>query len=112
MTIAQNTKTAGIPSKADFEADGVFHPNCTHSYSLVPPSLLPEEIINANSAHKHFNNATGEVFQAQSNRAGHSIMLITDGSEELPRGKYNKLHSVYRAAQKSEEAFIVPKTVE
>ncbi len=98
--------TAGIPSKADLEADGVFHPNCTHSYSLVPPSLLPEEIINANSAHKHFNNATGEVFQAQSNRAGHSIMLITDGSEELPRGKYNKLHSVYRAAQKSEEAFI------
>ena len=41
--------TAGIPSKADLEADGVFHPNCTHSYSLVPPSLLPEEIVNANT---------------------------------------------------------------
>lgn len=38
--------TAGIPSKADLEADGVFHPNCTHSYSLVPPSLLPEELRN------------------------------------------------------------------
>ena len=39
--------TAGIPSKADLEADGVFHPNCTHSYSLVPPSMLPEDLRNA-----------------------------------------------------------------
>ena len=98
--------TAGIPSKADLEADGVFHPNCTHSYSLVPPSLLPDEIINANAVQRHFDNATGEVFQAQSNRAGHSIMLIADGSEGFPRGKYNKLHSVYRAAGKGEDAFI------
>ena len=28
--------TPGLPTKADLEADGVFHPNCTHSYSLVP----------------------------------------------------------------------------
>lgn len=39
--------TAGIPSKADLEADGVFHPNCTHSYSLVPPSMLPDDLRNA-----------------------------------------------------------------
>lgn len=38
--------TAGIPSKAELEADGVFHPNCTHSYSLVPPSMLPEDLRN------------------------------------------------------------------
>ena len=28
--------TPGLPTKADLEAAGVFHPNCTHSYSLVP----------------------------------------------------------------------------
>ncbi len=28
--------TAGLPSKADLEDNGVFHPNCTHSYSLTP----------------------------------------------------------------------------
>lgn len=28
--------TPGLPTKSDLEADGVFHPNCTHSYSVVP----------------------------------------------------------------------------
>ncbi len=28
--------TKGYPTKADLEADGVFHPNCTHRYSAVP----------------------------------------------------------------------------
>lgn len=28
--------TPELPSKADLEAAGVFHPNCTHSYSLMP----------------------------------------------------------------------------
>ena len=28
--------TPGLPTKADLEAAGVFHPNCTHSYSMVP----------------------------------------------------------------------------
>lgn len=28
--------TKGLPTKADLEAEGVFHPNCTHSYSAVP----------------------------------------------------------------------------
>ena len=28
--------TAGLPTKADLEAAGVFHPNCTHTYVLVP----------------------------------------------------------------------------
>lgn len=27
--------TKGLPTKADLEADGVFHPNCTHRYSAV-----------------------------------------------------------------------------
>ena len=35
--------TAGIPSKAELEADGVFHPNCTHSYSLVPKAIFESE---------------------------------------------------------------------
>lgn len=39
----------GIPSKSDLEADGVFHPNCTHSYSLVPPAMLPEDLVRRNS---------------------------------------------------------------
>lgn len=41
--------TPGLPTKADLEADGVFHPNCTHSYSLVPTSLLPEDIVRKNT---------------------------------------------------------------
>lgn len=28
--------TRGLPTKEDLEEDGVFHPNCTHSYSAVP----------------------------------------------------------------------------
>jgi hypothetical protein len=28
--------TPGLPTKADLEAAGVFHPNCTHTYSLMP----------------------------------------------------------------------------
>ena len=28
--------TPGLPTKQDLIDDGVFHPNCTHSYSLMP----------------------------------------------------------------------------
>lgn len=35
--------TPGLPTKADLEAAGVFHPNCTHSYSMVPPSMYFRE---------------------------------------------------------------------
>lgn len=31
--------TPGLPTKADLEDSGVFHPNCTHSYSMVPQSV-------------------------------------------------------------------------
>lgn len=34
--------TKGIPSKADLEADGVFHPNCTHTYSALTDYELEE----------------------------------------------------------------------
>jgi len=34
--------TPGYPTKADLEAAGVFHPNCTHSYSVVPNWNLPK----------------------------------------------------------------------
>ena len=34
--------TKGIPSKADLEADGVFHPNCTHTYSALTDFELEE----------------------------------------------------------------------
>lgn len=37
--------TEGIPSKDDLIAAGVFHPNCTHSYSAVPSSRLPPELV-------------------------------------------------------------------
>ena len=33
--------TKGLPTKADLEADGVFHPNCTHSYTMVADWNLP-----------------------------------------------------------------------
>lgn len=36
--------TPGLPTKDDLIAAGVFHPNCTHSYSAVPLSRLPEEL--------------------------------------------------------------------
>lgn len=41
--------TAGLPTKDDLLAAGVFHPNCTHSYSAVPPSRIPEDIKALNS---------------------------------------------------------------
>lgn len=34
--------TPGLPTKADLEADGVFHPNCTHSYSALTDYELAE----------------------------------------------------------------------
>ncbi|MDD4817302.1 MAG: hypothetical protein PHI85_04970 [Victivallaceae bacterium] len=35
--------TAGLPTKDDLIADGVFHPNCTHSYSLVPKFIMERD---------------------------------------------------------------------
>ena len=35
--------TPGLPTKADLEAEGVFHPNCTHSYSAVPDYVARED---------------------------------------------------------------------
>lgn len=31
--------TPGLPSKQDLIDDGVFHPNCTHTYSLLPDNI-------------------------------------------------------------------------
>jgi len=33
----------GLPTKDDLEAEGVFHPNCTHSYSAVPDYIIERE---------------------------------------------------------------------
>ena len=35
--------TKGLPTKDDLIADGVFHPNCTHSYTLVPQAVFEED---------------------------------------------------------------------
>ncbi len=33
----------GLPTKDDLEAEGVFHPNCTHSYSAFPDYIIERE---------------------------------------------------------------------
>ena len=43
--------TAGLPTKADLEAAGVFHPNCTHSYVMVP-DFIRERDYNADGTKK------------------------------------------------------------
>jgi hypothetical protein len=43
--------TKGLPTKDDLIADGVFHPNCTHSYTLVPQAVF-EEDFNPNGTPK------------------------------------------------------------
>lgn len=35
--------TPGLPTKDDLLAAGVFHPNCTHSYSAVPDYVIEED---------------------------------------------------------------------
>lgn len=35
--------TAGLPTKSDLEAAGVFHPNCTHTYSLIPDFIFERD---------------------------------------------------------------------
>ena len=35
--------TPGLPSKEDLKAAGVFHPNCTHSFSAVPAYIIETE---------------------------------------------------------------------
>lgn len=35
--------TPGLPTKQDLIDAGVFHPNCTHSYSMVPDYIVEEE---------------------------------------------------------------------
>lgn len=39
--------TPGLPTKADLEAAGVFHPNCTHSYSAAPDYVAKEDFDKA-----------------------------------------------------------------
>ena len=38
----------GLPTKDDLEAEGVFHPNCTHSYSAVPDYIIEKEFGKTN----------------------------------------------------------------
>ena len=35
--------TPGLPTKSDLEAAGVFHPNCTHTYSLIPDFIFERD---------------------------------------------------------------------
>eukprot|EP00831_Metopus_contortus_P078330 TRINITY_DN7555_c0_g1_i4.p1 TRINITY_DN7555_c0_g1~~TRINITY_DN7555_c0_g1_i4.p1 ORF type:complete len:698 (-),score=105.19 TRINITY_DN7555_c0_g1_i4:951-3044(-) len=56
--------TPGLPSKADLEADGVFHPNCTHSYSLVP-DFIRERDYNADGTPKTGHNSPQSKIASQ-----------------------------------------------
>jgi|GEM_PF-6595083 len=42
----------GLPTKDDLEAAGVFHPNCTHSYSAVPDYIIEKEFGKSKSETK------------------------------------------------------------
>ena len=50
--------TPGLPTKQDLIADGVFHPNCTHSYSLVPDYIVETE-YNEKGEKKEDENQAG-----------------------------------------------------
>lgn len=54
--------TAGLPTKADLEAAGVFHPNCTHTYVMVP-DFIRERDYNADGTRKQAENVKSFVRQ-------------------------------------------------
>ena len=54
--------TAGLPTKADLEAAGVFHPNCTHTYVLVPDYIRLRD-YNPDGTKKEKLERQGEVYQ-------------------------------------------------
>ena len=101
--------TRGLPTKDDLIADGVFHPNCTHSYTLVPQAVF-EEDFNADGTPKtaeQKSSSKGKLYQAQGSRFAESTTVIHDGSGNYPKGgKYEKIRPFYNAALKGEESFI------
>ena len=49
----------GLPTKDDLEAEGVFHPNCTHSYSAVPDYIIEKELGKAEEKTSRPTSPTG-----------------------------------------------------
>lgn len=98
--------TAGLSTKADLEDAGVFHPNCTHSYVMVP-DFIRERDYNADGTKKEKQERQGEVYQATQQRAGNSLMVIENGDQNFPSDKkYKALMPIREAALKGEDAFI------
>ena len=56
----------GLPTKDDLEAAGVFHPNCTHSYSAVPDYIIEKEFGKADQ--KNTSRPTGPYSQTKTDK--------------------------------------------
>lgn len=111
--------TPTLPSKADLESAGVFHPNCTHSYSLVPRYII-ERDYNSDGSKKENHNAVvpyqfkqGELNQHQSFKNGNSVTrhkngsISIDNTDNFPNDKkYAKMKSCYEAAKQSPAKFL------
>ena len=57
----------GLPTKDDLEAAGVFHPNCTHSYSAVPDYIIEKEFNVQTGRREH--GSYGSVDHAREQQA-------------------------------------------
>lgn len=91
--------TPGIPTKQDLIYAGVFHPNCTHSYSLIPAYIAREKygIKDAKTqAQLERKKAEAEAFKAEQERKrkeAHRKKRL----EQLERAKKNRAKRIEEA---------------
>ncbi len=76
--------TKNLPSKADLEKAGVFHPNCTHSYSAAPDYVVetdfdengrPKEGFNSQETHQKDMEKAAEDYKEAQGRAPSKLKM-------------------------------------
>jgi len=87
-------KMDGMPSKQDLIDDGVFHPNCTHSYSLVPEYIAQKYY---GTKFKTKESVLKEA-EEQKRKEQHEKHL-KHRQEQLERAKANRQERIQQAHQ-------------
>ena len=86
--------TPGLPTKQDLIEAGVFHPNCTHSYSLVP-DYIRERDYNPDGTRKqqekiyarNIGNNSRKIYSATSAQDKEQHKLVEDAVRAINNGE-------------------------
>ena len=97
--------TPGLPTKQDLIDAGVFHPNCTHSYSLVPDYIVEEyrkqekssdsyfsgtKVVDLNQYRKDWDNELKHISEKESDGIGGVTGIGGTAINSLLRGTGSK----------------------